>query len=138
MKNISINHTMTNTIDLNDYNDKGELLTAHKRFFMGLVDEIRDIIVFDEFCDKSTENEQNFFMIKMLEPLDWMLTGMRLGLAFVHSDNDIDFILNTCSWNKGTYFNLKKMGVEKSFIIDSLIKICNDPIKMLSKEKISK
>lgn len=67
-----------------------------------------------------------------------MLIGMRLGLAFAYSDHDVDFILNTCTWNKGTYFNLQKMSSQRYFITNELIKICNDPINLLSKEKITK
>jgi len=94
-----------NTIDLNEFNDKGELLTAYKRFFMGQVDEIREKTVFSATFYKKVDCQENFFMITMSEPLDWMLVGMRLALAFVFSDNEVDYILTDCTWNKSTYYN---------------------------------
>jgi len=77
-------------------------------------------------------------MITMEEPLEWMLIGMRLGLAFVNCDNDVDYILSGCTWNKGIYYNLQKLCAQKTFIVNSLIKICEDPLNKLSKAKISK
>jgi len=94
-----------NTIDLDDFNDKGELLTTYKRFFMRYIDEIREKTVFTATFYKKIDCQESFFMITMREPLDWMLVGMRLALAFVYSDNEVDYILTDCTWDKGMYYN---------------------------------
>lgn len=77
-------------------------------------------------------------MITMSEPLDWMIVGMRQALAFVYSDNEVDHILTDCTWNKGQYYNIQRLSTQRSFIVNSLIKICNDPINKLSQDKIFK
>jgi len=146
MKNNTVDHNyfldivfgMKNTIDLDDYTNKSELLTAYKTFFMEHVHEIREKTVFSETLYQKVNCQENFFMITMEEPLEWMLIGMRLGLAFVNSDNDLDYILNGCTWNKGIYYNIQKLCAQKTLIVNSLIKICEDPFNRLSKEKISK
>merc|ERR1711879_418116 len=140
---------MTHAIDLNDYKSKSQLLDGYKQFFLKQIDLIKKAIFPEkklEDCSqvgeallsqskKYIENQDNFFLISMDEPKDWILTGMRLGLAFVNDDKDSDLILTVCPWNDGTGFSIKKMSEQKCAIIKQLKKICNDPINMLSMAK---
>merc|ERR1712232_142783 len=135
---VSDNIIQNNTVNPCDYADIGDLLTAYKTFFMKNLDEIRDIHFLEEIIFKATKNEQNFFRIMAEEPLKWMLTGMKLALAFTYSDKDLDFILNKITWNKDNIYNIKTMSLLKNDMIKSLLKICNNPMKNLSREKISK
>jgi len=124
----SINIVQDSLVNLCDYVDLDELLTAYRNFFMKNLNEIRDIHFVEEICFKNDLNEQNFFRVMTEEPLEWMLTGMKLALAFAYSDKDLDFILNKITWNKDKVYCIKTFSLIKLDIIKSLLKICNDPI----------
>merc|ERR1712048_796432 len=72
----------------------------------------------------------------MQEPSEWMIVGIRASLAFANDDEDLKFILNTCSWNKGTYFSLEKLSHRRKELHRRLLKIVSDPIKYLSPLKM--
>merc|ERR1711862_468551 len=127
----------TNKIDLCEHETLGELLTSYKKFLMGIIDEIRDIHYIDEICFKTFQIEHNFFAILTQEPLDWMLAGMKLGLAFSYSPKDTYYILDEITWNKKDVC-IKTLSAKISEITNALIQIAKDPIKKLSKEKIRK
>jgi len=99
------------------------------------IENIKDYTKFDNDCSLNGL-APNFFSIDIKEPSDWILAGMRASLAFVYDDQDMEFLMNTCTWDKGKYFSVLKLSRKKEEIFSRLNKIIEDPINLLSKNKI--
>jgi len=63
------------------------------------------------------------------------MPAIRVCLAFVADDNNVQAILNEYDWSKGE-INLRSMAIQSSQIKDKLFKIVNHPEKYLSINKI--
>jgi hypothetical protein len=117
-----------------DYDNKGDVLTAYKHFVMRHIDNIRDHTMFDEPTPKNGTPPE-FFSLNMPEPPVEILPAIRCCLAFIHDEDYLDAILTKLPW-KGEIADLLSFSRMTDENRQYLIRICSDPLKKLTPKKI--
>lgn len=89
-----------------------------------------------KLCEESSENI-NFFSIMMDKPTDIMIELIRLSLAFLEEDINVQQFLESLEWDNDSENNLKFHCTQKDKINAKLMKLCNDPKKTLTDFKMA-
>ena len=125
-------------IDVSHIEAKGELLIEHRKKCMVNVDIIRDFSQFDE-ASPSTKKLPEFFSLHMPAPPEHIMPCLRVALAFIHDEDDMDDLLYKLDWdNPNRYVSLIDFSRMRDKNIQKLIQIVKFPDNNLSRYKMEK
>jgi len=132
--NIIVTQSTINTIenDMQNARNKKEACQAFRKNMAKKISEIKEY----KICEESREN-MNFFSIMMDKPTDIMIELIRLNLAFLEEDINVQKFLESLEWDNDSENNLKFYCTQKNQINENLMKLCNDPEKILTDFKMA-